>query len=243
MTAAFKHAFPRTIPVFFGYLFLGISFGILLIGAGLDWYWAPIMCLTIFAGSVQFVAVGSLMTVFNPLTAVILTLAISARQLFYGLSMLRRYADVGKIKPYLIFALTDETYSLLVAADIPENVDRGWFYFWVSALDQSYWVLGSTLGALFGAFLRFNSKGVEFAMTALFLYIFLTQWESQRDHAPHLIGIASALVCIWIFGPANFIIPAMILILAGLLAIRGRKADEGRAENAADADSGPGGAK
>lgn len=219
---AFRQAFPKTIPVFFGYLFLGISFGVLMVGVGLDWYWAPIMSLTIFAGSVQFVAVGSLLTVFNPLTAFTLTLAISARQLFYGLSMLERFKSLNGKKPYLIFALTDETYSLLVGCDVPEGVDRGWFYFWISALNQSYWVLGSTLGAVFGMILPFNFKGIEFAMTALFLYIFLDQWEAAGDHVPALIGIGSALLSLLVFGPGRMIIPAMIAILIGLFAYRKR---------------------
>ena len=219
---ALRQAFPKTIPVFFGYLFLGISFGVLMIGVGLDWYWAPIMSLTIFAGSVQFVAVGSMLTVFNPLTAFTLTLAVSARQLFYGLSMLSRFKAVNGKKPYLIFALTDETYSLLVADGVPEGVDRGWFYFWISALNQSYWILGSTLGAVFGTLFPFNFKGIEFSMTALFLYIFLSQWESRGDHIPVLIGIGSALLSLVLFGPERMIIPAMIAILAGLLAYRRR---------------------
>lgn len=219
---AFKQAFPKTIPVFFGYLFLGISFGVLMIGVGLDWYWAPVMSLVIFAGSVQFVAVGSLLTAFNPLTAFTLTLAVSARQLFYGLSMLERFKSVNGKKPYLIFALTDETYSLLVAENVPEGVDRGWFYFWISALNQSYWILGSTLGAVFGMFLPFNFRGIEFAMTALFLYILLNQWEANADHTPTLIGIVSALLSLAVFEPGKMIIPSMIAILIGLLAYRKR---------------------
>lgn len=222
MIKALRKAAPHTIPVFFGYLFLGIGFGVLLIGSGLDWYWAPIMCLTIYAGSLQYVAVGTLFTVFSPLNAIMLTLAISARQFFYGISLLGKFKNMGFRKPYAIFALTDETYSLLVGIEPPDGVDANWFYFWISALNHSYWIFGSTLGALFSAFINFNTKGVDFAMTALFLYIFLSQWESQPDHSAALIGVISGIVCLFIFGSGNFIIPSMIAITAGLLLARGR---------------------
>lgn len=211
---ALKAAFPYTIPVMTGYLFLGMAFGILLNSKGYHFGWALFMSIIIFAGSMQYVAIDLLTTAFNPLNAFLMTLMVNARHLFYGLSLLGKYSDTGKKKPYLMFGLTDETFSILCATNPPPGVNRGWFMFFVTLLNQSYWVIACTLGGVLGSMVSFNTKGIDFVMTALFVVIFLEQWKSQKHHAPALIGLGASAFCLLIFGPDQFIIPAMALILA-----------------------------
>ena len=253
---ALRAAFPRTLPVMTGYLFLGIAFGVLLREAGFGPLWALLMSGLIYAGSMQFVAVGLLGGPFAPLTAGLVAFTVNARHLFYGLSMLGRFAKRGGLKPYLIFGLTDETYSLLCAGDAPEGVDKGWYDFFLTALDHLYWVSGSLLGSVMGAALPFDSTGIDFAMTALFLVIFVEQWESADSHLPALLGIGITLACLLIFGADNFLLFSMAGILAALLLFRrqldspANTADPGSplttAQTAADAttaaDNGKGGA-
>ena len=171
------------------------------------------MSLFIYAGSMQFVSINLLTAVFNPLNAFLITLMVNARHLFYGISMLDKYRDTGKKKPYLIFALTDETFSIVCSQKPPEGVDKGLFMFIVSLLDQLYWVTGSALGGILGSMVSFSTKGIDFVMTALFVVIFINQWKSQNNHLPALIGIFASGLCLIIFGPANFIIPSMISII------------------------------
>lgn len=225
---AARAAFPATVPVLFGYVFLGAAFGLLLSRNGYGAVWALLMSACIYAGSMQFVAVGLLSSSFDPLGAALMTLMINARHLFYGLSMLDRFRIFGKRKPYMIFSLTDETYSLLCSAKAPKGVEEGDYLFWISLLDQSYWVTGSVLGSLLGPALSFNTKGIDFVMTALFVVIFTEQWLSSKNHFPALAGVAGSLVCLILFGPSNFVIPSMavILILLSLL----RKPMEGGAQ-------------
>lgn len=211
---ALKAAFPYTIPVMIGYLFLGIGFGILLTGKGYPWWLSPLMALFIYAGSMQFVAIDIFSKAFNPLYALILTLTVNARHLFYGLSMLTKFKDMDQKKPYLIFALTDETYSLLCSTEPPQGIDRNWFYFFIALLDQIYWVTGCTLGAVAGSLLKFNTTGIDFVMTALFVVIMVEQWESSKNHLPVLIGIGVSAACLLLFGKDLFILPSMISILA-----------------------------
>jgi 4-azaleucine resistance transporter AzlC len=167
----------------------------------------------VYAGSMQFVGVALLAAGFDPLGAFLMTLAVNARHLFYGVSMLKQYRGIGRMKPYLIFSLTDETFSILCSAKVPENVERKWFYFFISALDHLYWITGSMIGGILGSMLHFNTKGIDFVLTALFVVILISQWQSVKNHLPALIGIASAIVCRLAFGPGNFIIPSMIMIL------------------------------
>lgn len=213
---AFRAAFPLTFPVFIGYIFLGIAFGILSGSSGFHVGWAFLMSLLIYAGSMQFVTVSLLLAPYHFLSTVLLTLMVNARHLFYGLSMLNRYKDCGKLKPYLIFSLTDETYSLVCSAEPPEDVSRKWFFFFISALNHFYWVLGSVIGALVGNFLPINTTGIDFSMTALFLVIFVDQWESTKNHIPALLGLSLTILCRLIFGLNWFILLAMLSLLLSL---------------------------
>ena len=215
-----KKAFVSTLPVMAGYLVLGTGFGILLQSKGYGLIWALAMSILIYAGSMQFLAVDLLAGGAGLITAALTTLMVNARHLFYGLSMIDKYKDAGKRKPYLIFALTDETYSLNCGA-LPEGVeDAPRYYFLVSLFDQCYWVAGSAIGSLLGAVLPFSTEGIDFSLTALFVTVFVEQWRSTGDHLPAIIGVCTSLVCLAVFGADNFLIPAMILITLALTACR-----------------------
>ncbi len=218
-----RKAFYSSLPVLAGYVVLGIGFGILLRGAGYGVLWAFSMSVFIFAGSMQYVGVGLLTGGVSVLTAALTTFMVNARHLFYSISMVDRYRDAGKYKPYLIFALTDETYSLLCDGKIPEGCDAQLYRFLVSAFNQSYWVTGSVLGSLLGAVLPFSTEGIEFSMTALFVASFTEQWLSSHDHIPALTGLLGTLVCLVVFGPERFLIPAMLLITLVLTLLRRRE--------------------
>lgn len=217
---ALKAAFPHTIPIFAGFWFLGLTYGIYMRVSGFSFWYPMLMSLTIFAGSMQFVAVNLLMGAFNPLQALVMTLMINARHLFYGISMLDRYKGTGWKKIYLIFGLCDETFSVNYTANIPDDVDKGWFLFFVTLLDYLYWFLGSTLGGIFGALLHFNTEGLDFVMIAMFVVIFIEQWLKDKNHASALLGIGLSLLCLIAFGADNFIIPSMIAILGMLTLFR-----------------------
>lgn len=221
-TKALKAAFPYTIPVLTGYLFLGAAYGILMNAKGYGLGWTVLMSVFVFAGSIQYVGVTLLTTAFHPLYALVLTLLVNARHLFYGISMLERYKGAGRLKPYLVFGLTDETFSLLCSTDPPEGVDRTWFQFFVTLLDHSYWVTGSALGSVIGALLTFNTKGLDFVLTALFVVIFINQWRGTKSHWPAVLGVVATGICVVLFGSTNFMIPAMVLILAILTLYRKR---------------------
>ena len=213
---ALRAAFPHTIPVMLGYLFLGAAFGILLNSKGYGWGWAVLMSVFIYAGSMQFVAIGLLSGPFLPLQAALMTLMVNARHTFYGISMLEKFKDMGSKRPYMIFSLTDETFSLLCSARAPEGVDEDKFLFWVSLLDQLYWVAGSAAGGIIGSMVSFNTKGIDFVMTALFTVIFMDQWEHNKNHLPALVGLGGSVLCLAVFGSANFILPSMALIVLAL---------------------------
>ena len=223
---AFKAAFPHTIPVMTGYLFLGMAFGILLNSKGYHFGWAILMSLFIYAGSMQFVAVNLLTSVFNPVYAFFITLIVNARHLFYGISMLKPFKGIGKLKPYLIAGLTDETYSILCSTGPPDVIDKTWFMFFVTLLDQMYWVTGSALGGLIGSLLTFDTTGIDFVMTALFTVIFINQWKAEKKHFPAITGVLVSVICLFIFGPDHFIIPSMALIVLALTIFR-KKIEEG----------------
>jgi len=219
---AFRAAFPYTVPVFMGYLFLGIAFGVLLASKGYNAIWAAVMSLTCYAGSGQFVGVNLLAAPFAPLHAVLIELMVNCRHLFYGLSLLEPFGRTGKLKPYMVFSLTDETYSLQCGVVPPDGVDEGWFRFFISVLDHSYWIFGSVVGALAGTLIPFDSTGIDFAMTALFTVIFVEQWESADSHLPALTGVAVTAGCLLLFGSENFIPFALLGIAVILLASRER---------------------
>ncbi len=211
-------AFPVTIPVMMGYLFIGIAFGMLMAGKGYGLIWSFLMSVFVYAGSMQFVAVNFFAGTTSWLTIVFITFMVNVRHVFYGLSMLGRFKGMGKKKPYMIFSLTDETFSLLCSAEAPQGVNSNWFLFFISLLDQIYWIVGSVLGGVVGALVPFNTKGIDFAMTALFVVIFVEQWQSTKNHLPALAGLAASLLCLLVFGASNFILPSMIVILLILTA-------------------------
>lgn len=219
-TKAFQAAFPHTIPVFTGFIFLGMAYGIVMNSKGYGVLWTMLMSLFAFAGSAQYVAITFLTSAFNPVYALLMTLMVNARHLFYGISMLDKYRNTGKFKPYLIFGMCDETFSINCSAEPPMGVDRSWFYFFVTILDHSYWVVGSVLGGILGSMVSFNTKGLDFVLTALFVVIFVGQWKSQKNHKPAIIGVVASVICLIIFGKSGFIIPAMIAIFIVLTAAR-----------------------
>ena len=186
---AFRAAFPKTLPILAGFLFLGISYGIYMNVSGFSFLYPMLMGLTIFAGSIEFVAVSMLLGAFDPVQALLMTIMINARHLFYGISMLDKYRGLGWKKPYLIFGLCDETFSINYTADIPKEVDRGWYYFFVTLLNQIYWVSGATIGGLFGSIIPFETEGLDFVMTALFVVIFLDQWMKEKTMSARLRGL------------------------------------------------------
>lgn len=218
-----KTAFTDTIPVMTGYLFLGFGFGIYLNENGYGLIWALSMSLFIYAGSMQYVAVSLMTGGSSMLTTALTTLMVNARHLFYGISMVDSYQGAGRKKPYLIFALTDETYSLVSQRTLPEGTDRHGYCFLVSLLDQIYWVSGSALGSLMGAMIPLNYEGIDFVLTALFVTIFVEQWLSVNDHRPALIGMSCTAICLLIFGADVFLIPSMLLITAALILMQKRR--------------------
>ena len=215
-----KKAFGRSVPVMAGYVVLGIGFGILLRNAGYGLIWALCMSIFIFAGSMQYVGIGLLTGGASVITAVITTIMVNARHLFYSISMIDKYKDSGRYKPYLIFALTDETYSLLCDDEGPSKETINQYRFFVSFFNQCYWVTGSVIGSLLGRVIPFSTKGIEFSMTALFIASFTEQWITSKDHIPALTGLISTALCLVIFGADNFLIPSMLLITLLLTVIR-----------------------
>lgn len=219
---ALRAAFPYTIPIMTGFLFLGMSYGIYMHVSGFSFWYPMFMAMTIFAGSVEFVCVNFLLGAFDPLQALIVTLILNARHIFYGISMLERFKGTGWKKIYLIFGLCDETFSINYTADIPKDVDKGWFMFFVTLLNQIYWVAGATLGGLFGSLITFNTEGLDFVMTAMFVVIFMEQFLKDKDHLSAYIGLGVSLVALILFGADNFMIPAIAGILICLSAARKR---------------------
>ncbi len=217
-----KAAFVKSLPVMAGYIILGIGFGILAYNAGYGFLWALAMSLFIFAGSMQYVGVGLLAGGASVLTVILTTVMVNARHLFYSISMLRHYKNAGRCKPYLIFSLTDETYSLLCDGKVPEGTEPDRFRFLVSLFNQSYWVLGSVIGSLVSGILPFSTAGIEFSMTALFIASFTEQWITAKDHIPAVVGLLGTLLCLIVFGPERFLIPAMLLITLLLTLLRNR---------------------
>jgi 4-azaleucine resistance transporter AzlC len=217
---AFKSAFPSTLPILAGFLFLGIAYGILMNISGFGAGYAILMALFIFAGSMEFVAVHLLLGPFNPLGALLMALMVNARHLFYGISMLEKYRGTGFKKFYLIFGLCDESFSINYTANIPKEVDKGWYMFFVTLLNHSYWVFGAAIGGFFGSLVRINMEGLEFVMTALFVVIFIEQWMKESTHHSAVLGLGISILCLLIFNSENFIVPSMIGLLIVLSFMR-----------------------
>ena len=223
--AALRAAFPATIPVLTGYLCIGMAYGLLMANAGYGVFWALLLSLLCYAGSMEFVAVSLLTAGFDPVQALLMALMINARHAFYGLSMLEKYRGTGWARPFLIFSLTDETFSLESTLEPPDGVTRRDFYFWISLLDYLYWQMGSVLGALIGGLLPFDTTGLDFALTALFIVLFLEQWRKRENRPAALIGLGCTAVSLAVVGADRLVIPAMVLILAVLLGGRNKLCD------------------
>jgi 4-azaleucine resistance transporter AzlC len=217
---ALKAAFPYTIPIFAGFWFLGLAYGIYMNVSGFSFVYPMIMSLIIFGGSLEFVAVEMLLSPFAPVQVLVMTLLIQARHLFYGISMLDKFKDMGWKKFYLIFGMCDETFSINYTAQIPEDVDRGWFMFFVTLLNHLYWVSGATIGGLVGSLIHFNTDGISFVMTSMFVVIFMEQWMKEKHHISAYIGLGAATLCLFVFGADSFMIPTMIMIIVLLAAFR-----------------------
>lgn len=217
---ALKAAFPHTIPILAGFLGLGMAYGFLSSSKGFSILYPLAMTITVFGGSLEYVMIEMLLGVFAPLQTLLVALMIQARHLFYGISMLEKYKGMGAKRFYLIFAMCDESFSINYTAKIPEDVDRGWFMLFVNLLNQSYWVIGAMIGAIAGSFIKINTTGLDFVMTAMFVVIFLEQWYKEKKHYTALIGLVVTIICLVVFGPDSFMIPSMIGILVSLLAFR-----------------------
>ncbi len=217
---AFFAALPRTLPVFAGYCFLGMTYGIYLNTSGLPAWFPLLMCLTIFSGSAEIIAVGLMLETFNPLGAFFIALMTGARYLFYGISMLDKYRGTGWKKFYLIYGMVDESFSINLQSVLTPDVNRGWFYFFVTLLDHLYWIFGAVSGGLIGSFIGFSTEGLDFVMTAMFVVIFLNQWMAEKRHLSELIGVLASLGCLILFGADRFIIPTMLGILAALTLLK-----------------------
>ena len=210
---ALKTAFPYTLPICIGFLFLGISYGFLMRSKGFSAWYPFFMSMFIFAGSMEFVTASLLVSAFNPAAAFFMALMVNARHLFYGISMLDKFRNTGAKKFYLIFGMCDESFSINCNVEPPEGVDLRWFMFIVTLLNQIYWVFGATLGALLGYVIHFDTTGIEFVMTALFVVMFVDQWRETDNHIPALTGVLCSVLCLLLFGSEYFIVPAMVLIV------------------------------
>ena len=220
--AALRAAFPATIPVMTGFLCLGVAYGVLMQSKGYGPGWSVLMSAIAFGGSMQFVAITLLTTAFDPIQAFLLSIMVNARHMFYGLSLLDKYKGLGKVRPFLIYVLCDETFSLVSTLEPPEGVERKDFYFWISLLDYLYWITGTALGGLAGNLITFDTTGLDFALTALFVVLFLEQWKTPENRPAGIIGILCAAVSLAVFRADNMVIPAMVLVLAVLLGARRR---------------------
>lgn len=217
---AIKAAFPKTIPILTSFCFLGLAYGFYMRMEGFSFLYPMIMSIVVFGGSLEFLMVSMLGSAFAPLETFLMALMVQARHLFYGLAMLEKYKGMGAKKFYLIYGMCDESFSINCSADIPEDVDKGRFMLWVTILDHAYWVIFSTLGALIGSLVSFDTTGIEFVMTALFTVIFIGEWQKHKRHLSELIGLAGAVICLILFGSQSFLLPTMACILVMLLITR-----------------------
>ncbi|WP_306483959.1 AzlC family ABC transporter permease [Anaerococcus sp.] len=224
MREAFKKAFPYTIPVIVGYIFLGLTFGIMVSQAGFSAILAPIISLTVYAGSMQFVLLPLLKTDITVLAITILTISVNIRMIFYGLSLLKEF-KTSRSKFLLILTLSDESFALDTSIKPPEGVDRGDFYLAIGIINYLIWALASYAGALLGNMISFNTTGLDFVLTALFLVLLVEQFNATRNHRPLMIGLAMSIIALLIFGKDKFMIPALLLIVMSLFAVRGKVED------------------
>ena len=213
---AFRYGFLKTTPILFGFLFLGVSYGIYMYSMGFSWGYTLALSALIYAGSMEFVTVAMLLSPFNPVSAFLITLMVNGRHIFYGLSMLTVYRNTGWLTPYLIFGMTDESFSINYTSQIPDEISKKWCYFFVTLLNQLYWVIGSVIGNLFASVLSFNAKGLEFVLTALFIVLALEQYKIQRNLISSGIGLVIPGITLLVFGSEHFMIPAMISIVVML---------------------------
>lgn len=209
----FRYALIKSLPVMAGYLFLGTAFGIVLTEAGYNVWWALLMSSLVFAGSMQFVMVPMMVAAVSPLTMAITALFVNSRHLFYGLSFIESYKKM-KTRPYMIFSLTDETYSVLCGCktEDPEESHRSsWFL--ISLMDQMYWIIGSVFGSLLGQVLPFDMTGIDFSMTALFVVILIEQVLSMpsRKWFAAVCGLVTGVICLLILGSDKFLLPALLI--------------------------------
>ena len=220
LAPAFRAAFPHTIPIMAGFLFLGISYGIYASVNGFSFIYPLMTSLLVFGGSLEFVTVSMLLGSFAPFQAFLMALLIQARHLFYGIAMLNKYKNVGLKKFYLIFGMCDESFSINCSITPPDNVDKGWFMFFVTILNHFYWVLGAFIGGLLGSIININIKGIDFVMTAMFVVIFLEHWIGNKKKQPAIIGLLTSVACLVIFGKDSFLIPTMACIILLLTIFR-----------------------
>lgn len=223
---AFRYAFPHTIPIFAGFWFLGITYGVYMHVSGFSFVYPMLMSMTIFTGSMEFVTANMLLGGFHPLQAFVMAILIGARHLFYGISMLDKFRGMGWKKFFLIYGMCDETFSINYSAEIPKDVDRGWFMLFVTVLNYLYWVTGATIGGLFGSLIHFNTQGLDFAMTAMFVVIFMEQWIKDKKHTSQFIGLGASVLCLIVFGADSFMVPTMLVILFFLTILRGKREEE-----------------
>ena len=209
-------AFPHTVPVLTGFLVLGIAYGMLMQSKGYGAPWALLMSGVAYCGSMQFAAISLLTSAFDPLGAFVMSLLVNARHLFYGVSLLEKYRGIGSAKPVLIYLLCDETFSI-ISVEPPEGVRPGNFYLAISVLDYLYWVGGTLLGSLAGQFIRFDTTGLDFALTGLFVVLFIEQVSNPKNRASGVVGLGCSVAALAVFGADRLVIPAMILVLAALL--------------------------
>ncbi len=224
-------ALPHSLPILAGYGFLGLAYGISMSVHGFHPLYSLMMSAFIFGGSAQIVAISLLTSGFDPINTFVVNIVLSARHLFYGISMLEKYRNLGFKKIYMIFGMVDETFSINYSAEPPSDVDRGWFMFFVTLFNHIYWIIGSTIGAVFGTMINFNTEGIEFVMTAMFVVIFLGQWQKDKKHFSSISGLLLSAICLIVFGKDNFIIPSMIAILIALAASKGYLQRKEGAEN------------
>ena len=220
--SALRAAFPVTVPVLTGFTCLGLAYGVLMETKGYGPLWSTLMSAIAFGGSMQFVAITLLTTVFDPVQALLLSVMVNARHIFYGLSFLEKYKGLGKIRAFLIYTLCDESFSLISTVEPPENVEKKDFYFWISFLNYSYWVVATALGGLLGKFITFDTTGLDFALTALFVVLFMEQWKKKENRFAGVTGVVCAAAALAIFGADRMVIAAMVLILLVLLGGRKR---------------------
>lgn len=218
--AALRAAFPCTLPVLAGYWFLGLAYGVYMNVSGFSFLYPTVMSIVIFGGSLEFVAVSMLLSPFAPVQTFVVALLIQMRHLFYGISMLEEFKGMGWKKFFLIYGMSDETFSVTFTAKAPDGIDKGWFLLWITLLDWFYWCSGALIGGLLGSCLTLNTQGLDFVLTAMFVTIFTEQWMKEKTHLSAYLGGAAALICLYLFGADSFMVPTMACILAGLLLLR-----------------------